>query len=202
MGMLYRAFNAVCGANIGPHDGYGGPLMLAGVKPICMMGYIPEDVVVTDPFIKKMQENGRLLTEAANEGRLSMHDVIMPPHPDAPDAPVEHRILRFFCQPGLEDEMMELAAAHETRYEDMSQPMEGLSKSIGEYLGYSQDDIDLWRRGPSRLLDHVPDSILLSARDLMRWVRAKAMLSEGWDNSAYNQNPVGPSAKSNIDTHL
>lgn len=207
LGRICKAFNSVCGGNIGPHDGYEGPLMLAGVKPMALLPVFEEDDVLLDSSLHVMKDNCTQLTEAVDNGRLISKDVIFPPgsHFNPSD---KNNILRIFAQPELADDLDHFAKEYQL-YVDSDDPeydQWDLPKDIGEYLGYSEQDIALWQRGAQtwfeKAVSEMNDDWLSDARELMRWTRAKEMLSSAWDGAVYNQGPVDPTIKTNLGTNL
>ena len=169
---------------IGPHGGYEEELLLAGAKPIGIFSepvYAGEYSKFNQLITPEKQQIARL------DGAVARGDLIKRTIKSCPREHGTIRLGHFYAQPHLERELKELAEFHEHLWkglEEEHRPV--LDKDIGEYLGYTVEDVNLWKAdgyNPDQLLSRA----MIVSSNLRRYCRAKVML---WDAEDQNSPPL------------
>jgi hypothetical protein len=132
-------FNTLApGGTIGPHGTYDKELMVAGVKPITLMGdYEGVEITAdTDPTIKKWADDFHELSYMADQGQLLRQDITL-------TNPNNQEIkLVLFGQHGQEEPMQKIIDAYEWEENGCQGPEP--TEDMGIHLGYSEADVKLW----------------------------------------------------------
>lgn len=154
--ILNRLFSRIAAQAplIAPHFGHEAELLIQGKKPIGLFSDTPHPSIldIHPNIIEETQSDIQRLMKEVEQGRINFTSF-------SHDTGEREIRMFFFCQPGLEAEMHELAAG---TLSAVSGADTGPVRDQGEYLGYRERDIRLFQNGGY-------SSLPFGVRQVMQW---------------------------------
>jgi hypothetical protein len=174
MTILSKIFDLVSRPGImGPHADVEADLLIAGIKPVGYLAVIEEDP--PDPLFEDITEQIKRLDEEVNKGNLLSTGFTVENFtwPNGCSARVN---AYFYCQPDKEAEMKIVSDNSEKYWRQGID--EDLPEDSGKYLGYTDNDIELFNNGGYDALNPIQSYIMKRTHDLRKNARIKQLLND------------------------